>query len=158
MSSLPEGQQGSDSDGLSVRLVRLFSLVRVPIEAETTPFWQPLGDQLREKIQLGLSLNEAEQVLALYLDSTVDDDAPSTRQLNAVQQHLGTPANYFDLSRPRHETETQLLLEQLERMGISAFRMCRAYMREFDRVAALQLLVDVTTGLAPRSREIDSGR
>lgn len=158
MSCPPAGTLGGASDGLSVRVTRLFSLVRVPVEAETPPFWQPLDDHLRERLRLGTSLNEAEQVLASHLNSAVEDGALSTRQLNAVLQHLGAPTNYFDLAQPRYETETQLLLTQLEHMGISAFRLCRAHVREFDRVAALQLLVDVATGVAPRSREIDSAQ
>ncbi|ANY10858.1 hypothetical protein AFB00_31200 (plasmid) [Pseudonocardia sp. HH130630-07] len=76
--------------------------------------------------------------------------------VDVVLRYIGGPQRYFDLTQPRFESETRLLLAQLEKMGVSAFRMCRAYMREFDRVAALELLVDVTSSVAPRAHEIGS--
>ncbi|GEC28133.1 hypothetical protein PSA01_51620 [Pseudonocardia saturnea] len=155
----PSAQVSRDeSDSMAIRLHRLFALVRVPSGTEQPPFWWPLGDQLRTVMQSGVAMNDAERILSSLLEYTVDASALSISELGTVLRHVGGSDEYVDLTRPRHETETQLLLAQLDKMGVSAFRMCRAYMRGFDRVKALELLVDVTSGVAPRVQEIDPNR
>ncbi|ALL79924.1 hypothetical protein AD006_32320 (plasmid) [Pseudonocardia sp. EC080610-09] len=147
-----------ESDSLAVRLHRLFTLVRVPSGAEEPPFWLALGDHIRKLMWTETLMNDTERTLASLLEYTADVGALSDRDLDMILRYVGASDGYLDLSRPRFETETQLLLAQLDRMGVSAFRMCRAYMREFDRVKALELLVDVTSGVAPRVQEIDPRR
>lgn len=147
-----------ESDSLAIRLHRLFTLVRVPSGTEESPFWLPLGAQIRNLMRSEAPMNDTERTLAALHEYTVDPSELSDRDLVMILRYVGGSDGYFDLTQPRFETETQLLLAQLDRMGVAAFRMCRAYMREFDRVTALELLVDVTSGVAPRVQEIDPRR
>ena len=149
---------GEEPDGVETRLRRLLALVRVPTEGDGPPCWVTLGSHLTACLSAGKELHDAERILSSLLSSETVNVTPSEHELDVVLRYLGEPASYFDLTQPRFESEAHLLLAQLDKMGVSAFRMCRAYMREFDRVAALKLLVDVTSSVAPRAHEIGSER
>lgn len=150
--------QHGEPDGLQIRLQRLVNLFRVPSGSEGPPFWMTLDAYLRSSLNTGKSLNEAERFLSTLLGPDSASVEPSARDVDLVLRYIDEAERYLDLTRPRFESEASLLLAQLDKMGVSAFRMCRAYMREFDRVEALELLVDVTSSVAPRAQEIESGR
>lgn len=152
------GATRDDPDSAETRLRRLLTLIRVPTEGDGPPYWITLGEHLSASLSAGRELNEAELILSSLLNPGAVTPTPSAHDLDVVLSFIGEPERYFDLRQPRFESEARLLLSQLDKMGVSAFRMCRAYMREFDRVAALELLVDVTSSVAPRAHEIGPER
>lgn len=148
-----------EPDSVETRLRRLLALFRVPAEGDGPPYWVTLGAHLTANLGAGKKLNDAELILSSpLLNSGTVKTTPSAHEVDVVLRYIGESEHYFDLTQPRFKSEARLLLAQLDKMGVSAFRMCRAYMREFDRVAALEILVDVTSSVAPRAHEIGPER
>ncbi len=133
-----------DDDSLALRLRRLVDLTQVRGHSIAgTGQWQSFRAYLSNlpASELQGKATPSDSALGVLVAALHDD--PSPTQLEDVAVFLEAPPRYFDMARPRHKVERDLLLAQLCKVGAGGMRLCRGQPTGFELVEILECVLDI---------------
>ncbi|OLM08721.1 hypothetical protein Ae706Ps2_6673 [Pseudonocardia sp. Ae706_Ps2] len=147
----------NDDDSPSIRLHRLVDLTQIRIRTadgvEAWRSWRAYLNNLPEHNNQESTFNGDGPVGVLVVSALRGD--PSLEQLADISVHLDAPPRYFDMIRPRHEVERDLLVDQLCKVGAGGLRICRGQPAGFELVEVLESVLSIVcrSGSLPGPRE-----